>query len=321
MEYRKLGNSDLNVPVISFGCWQFGGVETWGEQSDADSIAAVHAALECGINFFDTAQAYGGGYSESVLGKALEGRRDEAIIASKQGSRDPSVIEETCDASLKRLGTDVIDLYQIHWNRHETPLEDHLEVMHRLREKGKIRHFGVSNFGVKDLATTIPYNGSPPVSNQLPYSLLWRAIEYDIQSILDKNGVGILCYSPLMQGLLTGRFKTPESFPDGRRRTRIFTEDGGVKVFETLADIEKICQEANMPMQLLSLHWLLSKKAVTSVITGARNPQQIRDNASILETKPDPQVLDQLTVATESLKKIIGTNPDPWRSGSDSWVN
>ena len=130
MEYRKLGNSDLNVPVISFGCWQFCGVETWGEQSDADSIAAVHAALECGINFFDTAQAYGGGYSEKVLGKALEGRRDEAIIASKQGVKDPSVIEETCDASLKRLRTDVIDLYQIHWNRHETPLEDHLEVMY-----------------------------------------------------------------------------------------------------------------------------------------------------------------------------------------------
>ncbi len=317
MEYRKLGNSDLEIPVISFGCWQFGGIETWGTQSDADSIKAVHAALDCGINFFDTAMAYGGGHSEEVLGKALEGRRDEAIIATKQGAADPSLIEENCDASLKRLNIDVIDLYQIHWARHENPTEGHLEVMHQLQDKGKIRYYGVSNFGVEDSNISISYQQRPPVSNQLPYSLLWRAIEYDIQSILDENKMGILCYSPLMQGLLTGRFKTPASVPEGRRRTRIFTEDGGKRVFETLAELEKICQEAEMPMHVLALHWLLSQKAVTSVITGARNPQQIQDNASVLETKPDPQVLDRLTAATESLKEFIGRNPDPWRT--ESW--
>ncbi|MBL4575065.1 MAG: aldo/keto reductase [Opitutaceae bacterium] len=318
MEYRNLGKSDLEVPVISFGCWQFGSVETWGEQSQADSTEAVHAALDCGINLFDTAAAYGGGQSEEVLGKALKGRRSEAIIASKQGSPNPAQIEARCDHSLKMLGTDVIDLYQIHWARHETPLEDHLEVMHRLRDKGKIRYFGVSNFGLKDMEITIPYGEHPLVSNQLPYSLLWRAIEDEINPVLDKNTVGLLCYSPLMQGLLTGRYKTPDSFPEGRRSTRVFTEDGGKRAFETLAEIEKISDKAGISMQVLALHWLLSNKTVSSVITGARNAKQIRENAAVVDTTVDPQILNQLTAATDSLKQAMGPNPDLWRSGSDS---
>ena len=204
MRYRELGRTGKQVSVIAMGCWSFSGGATWGDQEDRDSIAAVHAALDAGINFFDTAEGYGRGKSEEVLGEALVGRRDEAVLATKVSRNNlaPEQVPLSCEASLRRLRTDHIDLYQIHWPSREVPFEETAEALQKLVEQGKIGAIGVSNFGVIDLPQFVDV--CRVESNQLPYSLIWRAIEFGIVDACQAAGAGILCYSPLAQGLLTG---------------------------------------------------------------------------------------------------------------------
>ena len=225
MDYKKLGNTDIEVSTFALGCWPFAGGDVWGEQDDGDSIAAVHAALDAGINFFDTAEGYGAGKSEQVLGEGLVGRRQEAIIATKISPPhlDPKLVEETCDNSLKHLGTDYIDLYQIHWPNHDIPLDYQWEALTRLVEKGKVRTLGVCNFAIDDLSEAL--NTGECQSDQLPYNLAWRAIEYEIQSLCSESNTGIICYSPLAQGVLTGRYKNADEVPDGLARSRHYSKD------------------------------------------------------------------------------------------------
>ena len=172
MDYKKLGNTDIKVSTFALGCWPFAGGDVWGEQDDGDSITAVHAALDAGINFFDTAEGYGAGKSEQVLGEGLMGRRQEAIIATKISPPhlDPKLVEETCDNSLKHLGTDYIDLYQIHWPNHDIPLDYQWEALTRLVEKGKVRALGVCNFVIDDLT------GSGRASRKIWMASLSRAM-------------------------------------------------------------------------------------------------------------------------------------------------
>ncbi len=196
--------------------------------------------------------------------------------------------------------------------------------MEKLKEEGKIRLMGCSNFGEMDL-TEILGKGRIEV-NQLPYNLIWRAIEYEIQPICLKNNIAITCYSPLAQGLLTGKFNSADEVPEGRARTRHFSvnrpqarhgEVGAEKeTFETLAKIRKICQEINAPMTQVVLSWLLSRPGITSIIAGARNPQQININVKAAELKLPPETLEQLTLASEDLKKRLGSSPDMWDSDS-----
>ena len=183
MEYRKLGQTDIDVSVIGLGCWPFAGGAYWGEQDDEDSIATVRAALDAGINFFDTAEGYGRGYSEQVLGRGLQGRRHEAVIATKVSASHLSAEEvaRACEQSLTNLQTDYIDLYQIHWPNWQIPLSETVEALGLLRQGGKIRAIGVSNFAVRDQSDMLAL--SDCATNQLPYSLLWRVIEDDIQPL------------------------------------------------------------------------------------------------------------------------------------------
>jgi aryl-alcohol dehydrogenase-like predicted oxidoreductase len=326
MKTHVLGGTQLSVSKIALGCWGFAGGSMWGSQAESDSIATVAAALDAGINFFENAQGYGDGYSEEVLGKALVGRRHEALIATKIRLSDPSSdgIEAACEQSLRRLGTDYIDLLQPHWPNRQAPAEEIYQVFTKLREAGKIRAFGVSNYGVGDLSEIL--RSGTVVSNQLPYSLLFRAIEYELQPLCVRENVGILCYSTLLHGLLAGKYRTPQEVPDGRARTRHFSssrsqvrhgEDGcETEVFEALEHFRQIAAGIHQPMSLVAVSWVLHQPGVVSVIVGARKPEQISQMAAVADLHLDPQTIQELDAATGKVKGILGPNPDMWMSKS-----
>ena len=311
---------------IALGCWGFVGGSMWGDQQESVSIDTVSAALDSGINFFDNAHGYGDGYAEEVLGKALLGRRHQAIIATKitintDAEKD---VAANCELSLRRLQTDYIDLLQIHWPNHQIPPDDVYQAFCKLLEAGKIRAFGVSNYGVGDLIDILQVGRV--ATNQLPYSLLFRAIEYQIQPLCVQRGVGILCYSALLHGLLADKYATLEDMPDGRARTRHFsknrpgtrhTEDGcEQETFDALQRIRQIAADINQPVSLVAVAWVLHQPAVTAAIVGARNPQQIRQMAAAAALKLDPETLQKLDDATDPVKKALGLNPDMWDTQS-----
>ncbi|HBY06264.1 MAG TPA: aldo/keto reductase [Chloroflexi bacterium] len=326
MEKIQLSNTDLRVSKIALGCWGFAGGSMWGAQDDADSIATIHAALDTGINFFENAQGYGDGYSETVLGRALQGRRHEAIIATKMRPQDtsPQGIEAACEQSLKRLQIGYIDLLQPHWPFRQISAEETFLAFENLRQAGKIRAFGVSNYGVGDLGEILQV--TPAASNQLPYSLLFRAIEYDVQPLCVQENVSILCYSTLLHGLLAGKFTSADEIPDGRARTRHFSKNRSgtrhdeegceTEVFAALEQIRQIAAEIGQPMALVAVAWVLHQPGVASVIAGARQPEQIRELAAAADLVLEPKVIQKLNATTEPVKQILGPNPDMWMSES-----
>lgn len=325
MQSTQLGNTGISVSRITMGCWGLVGGPMWGEQEEATSLSTISAALDAGINCFDTAEGYGKGYSEEVLGKALAGRRDQAVIATKVGGdQSAAAVQAACEHSLKRLQTDYIDLYQIHWPDRNTPIEETMLALYKLREAGKIRAIGVCNFGVQDL-TGLPEVGHI-ASNQLPYSLLWRAIEYEIQPLCVQKDISVLCYSPLLHGLLAGKYTSADEVPEGRARTRHFsktrpltrhTEDGcEEETFTAIANIRRIAAEIEQPMSLVAVAWVLRQAGVASVIAGARTPEQVSQIAGATALELSTETLQALAAATETVKQKIGKNPDMWLSNS-----
>jgi len=326
MEYRKLGRSELEVSAVCVGLWAIVGDETWGPQDESEAIAAIQAALDAGINFFDTAEGYGSGRSEELLRQALAGRRDEAVIATKvsRAHLSPEQVRRACEGSLRRLGTEYIDLYIVHWPSRTVPVEETWRAMEKLKEQGKVRVLGVSNFARGDLTELLEH--CRPEADQLPYSLLWRAIEHEVVPLCVANDVSVTCYSPLAQGLLTGKFATPDDVPPGRARTRLFSsnrpqarhgEPGAeAETFTAIERISSIAEELGKPMAQVSLAWLLAQPGVTSVIAGARSPRQVRENAAAGDLKLSGDVVRRLSQTTDELKGIFGTNPDMWESES-----
>jgi len=331
MRTRKLGGTDLEVSTVAFGCWAIVGGFNWGPQDEEDSIAALRAAHEAGFTLFDTAEGYGDGYSEQLIGKALGGVRDEIVIASKvsPGHFAPDDMKAACDRSLERLGTDRIDLYQLHWPKHDIPIAETLGVLEELKRSGKILHAGVSNFGAVDLPEALAAAPGGPgliASNQLSYSLLFRAIEFEVAPACVEGGVGILTYSSLMQGLLTGKFASADDVPDDRARTRHFSSSrpqarhsGPGCEAETFAAVEAIREVADglgQPMADVSLAWIAAQPGVSSVIAGGRNADQARRNAKAGELELPADALARLSEAAEPLKQKLGPNPDMWQTGS-----
>jgi len=326
MQYRTLGRTDIQVSTICMGCWGLAGDFHWGPQDDADSIATVHAALDGGVNFFDTAELYGGGRSDEVLGRALKGVRQEAIIASKVAPQNlaPDDLVRSCEASLDRLDTDYIDLFQIHWRNREIPLEESWAAMERLQQAGKVRAIGVSNFGVMDLTELLAVG--QPASNQLAYSLLYRAVEYGVQPLCVENDVSLLAYSPLMHGLLAGKYESANQLPATRARTRHYSQDRphtrhsepGCEAETTAAmqEIRRISDEIGHSITHVSLAWLLHQPGVASVITGMRRPEQARDSALAADLTLSADALHQLDLATRPVKEILGPNLDMWQTES-----
>ncbi len=326
MKYRPLGQCAIPAPIVSMGCWAIVGDETWGPQDESESIATIHAALDAGVTLFDTAEGYGQGYSETVLGRALAGRRPEALIATKVSGRNLSAaaVRQACERSLQRLQTDYIDLYQVHWPSRVTPLAETLATLEELRREGKVRAIGVCNFGPRDLDDLLALGRVE--TNQLPYSLLWRAIEFEIRQRCVEAGMGILCYSPLAQGLLTGKFASASAVPDGRARTRIFSGERALarhgqagqeeEAFAALDRVRRISAAVGRPMAQVALAWLLHQPGVTSVIAGARRPEQIREAARAAEVELPPVIVQALSEATAALKQRLGPDPDMWQAES-----
>jgi len=326
MEYRTIGRTDIKVSITALGCWALAGEPEWGRVEEREAIDTIHAALESGVNFFDTAEAYGNGRSEERLGKALEGRRKEAVIATKFSARrlTGEAITEACNESLRRLRTDVIDLYQIHWPGRTLPLAEQLGAMERLREQGKVRAIGVCNCGPRDMEALLAAGRFE--SNQLAYNLLWRAVEFEIMDLCRANDISILPYSPLMQGLLTGKFKSPDDVPPQRARTRHFSKDRPNvrhgregcerETFETIDRIRAVSERIGRPMSCVALAWLLRRPSVASVLAGAKSQEQVRANVGAASLRLDDDIVEELSAITDGLKRRLGPEADMWAAQS-----
>lgn len=290
MQTRQLGKNGPQLTVIGFGAWAIGGPWQygWGKVNDAESIQAIHTALDNGINWIDTAAVYGFGHSEEVVGKAVKGIRNNVFIATKCGmindgtgnaiiNLKPENIRKEINDSLRRLQTDYIDLYQFHWPDPNTPVEDSWGTMVDLQKEGKVRFIGVSNFDVSLLDRCIKI--APVQSLQPPYSLLRRDIEKEILPYCLKNGIGVIVYSPMQAGLLTGKFDINKlAEDDWRRKSKMYQEPYLSKALEFVERIRPIAEKSNKSVGNLAVAWVLRNSAVTSAIVGARNSKQVLEN-------------------------------------------
>ncbi len=326
MKYHKVGRTDIEVSAVAMGCWAIVDSGTWGSQDEKDAVAAIEASVDAGVTLFDTAEGYGAGASEELLGRTLRSRRHEVVIASKVSGRNMPrhKVVEACERSLRHLGTDYIDIYQLHWPNHNVPFEETAEAIRGLLDQGKVRAAGVSNFGPRDLTDLLPI--SRPEADQVCYNLLFRAPEYELLPVCIENGVSVLCYSPLAEALLTGKFANPDDVPVGRARTRHFSKDreqvrhdeagAEQETFEAVGRVRQVAERLGLPMAQVALAWLIRRAGVTSVIAGARSAQQARENAAAAEVELPDDVLAELAGATEPLKLKLGANLDPWQSKS-----
>jgi aryl-alcohol dehydrogenase-like predicted oxidoreductase len=288
---RVLGNSDLALTPIGYGAWAIGGGNwefAWGAQDDDESLRTIERALDSGINWIDTAAIYGLGHSEEVVGRALKGRAHKPLVFTKCSMRwnaDRSIyhslsaksLQQELESSLRRLGVDTIDLYQIHWPNPEGEIEEGWETLARFQEEGKVRYIGVSNFSVAQMKRAQKI--APITSLQPPYSLLRRDIENEILPFCRENNIGVINYSPMVSGLLTGKMSTErvKSLPDDdwRKRSPNFNEP---KLSRNLALVEilrEIGREHGVEPGVVAVAWTLRHPAITAAIVGARRPDQV----------------------------------------------
>jgi aryl-alcohol dehydrogenase-like predicted oxidoreductase len=275
------------------GSWKFG----WGDQDDTQSILAVHRALDLGVNWIDTAAIYGHGHAEEVMGRAIQGRRDSIVLATKcgrvweQGSTEigkclrRASIKRELEASLKRMSVEVVDLYQIHWPEPDEDIEEGWEAVSELKQEGKIRYGGVSNFSRSQLER-IGSSHPLPVSLQSPYSMICRDIETDEVPYCLENDIGILAYSPMQAGLLTGAFSAERvaslASSDWRRKDRLFKEPQLSRALGLVELLRELAGPERTPAQL-AIAWVLWRPEVTAAIVGARRPEQIEETARAAE--------------------------------------
>jgi aryl-alcohol dehydrogenase-like predicted oxidoreductase len=292
MQQRRLGFTDLYLTTVGFGAWAIGGPWDfgWGPQDDDDSIATIQRAVDLGINWIDTAAAYGLGHSEEIVGRALKGRRDGVILATKCGLawNDPSEkkvfnrlkawsVRQEAEGSLRRLGVEVIDLYQVHWPRPDEDLEEGWAEIARLVEEGKVRYAGVSNFSVDQIRRCQAIH--PVASLQPPYSLIDQRVEAELLPFCAANDIGVVAYSPMASGLLTGKFTAEriEALPedDVRRRNGHFREPELSANFALIDALRPIAARHGRTVGQLAIAWTLRRPELTSAIVGARRPGQV----------------------------------------------
>jgi len=311
MEYRKIGNSDLELSVITFGAWAAGGW-MWGSTDRNDAINAIKAGYDLGVTSIDTAPIYGQGDSEEIVGDAIKGiSRDKLQLVTKFGMRwdlakgdfgfksknndgkeidiykyagKESVIYE-CEQSLKRLGTDYIDLYQIHWPDVTTPISETFEAVSRLIEQGKVRYAGVCNYDaaqLKEADQTLEI-----ISNQIPFSMVNRGVEEETVPYCIENNKSVLAYSPMERGLLTGKMTADYKFEEGdhRQGNKFFSPESIEKTNAFLAKIKPLADEKNATLSQLVLRWTVQRPGITIALVGARNEKQAVQNAGAINVK------------------------------------
>ncbi len=333
MHYRALGNSGLNASVVGLGTWVLGGGQIWGADTDnAESIRAIHTALDLGINLLDTAPAYGWGRSEEVVGKALKGRRDQAIIATKCGfwtddgrgsffaefdgrvmrrSLRPDTIQIEIERSLQRLGADCIDLYQTHWPSGPpdfTPVADTIACLMKLKDQGKIRAIGVCNVALDELKENL--RCGPVVSDQFWYSMLHRDAEKEILPHCAQHGVATLTYMSLQQGLLTGKIGMDRVFKPSEFRSNEFWNAwllpaNRKRVLDLLAGWTDLTKKYECTLAQLVIAWTLAQPGVTHALIGGRTAEQVRENARGGELKLEPADVLRIRSDAEALGEPV----------------
>ncbi|MES4901260.1 MULTISPECIES: aldo/keto reductase family protein [unclassified Streptomyces] len=321
MEHRQLGRSGLMVSEITYGNWL-----THGESVGRDAaLACVRAALDCGVTTFDTADVYAQGAAEDLLGEALGGvRRSSVEIATKvclptgDGPNDRGLsrkhVMESCHASLRRLGTDYVDLYQAHRFDERTPLEETLVAFDDLVRQGKVLYVGVSEWTAPQIESALRMAGefglrSRIVSNQPQYNMLWRVIEPEVLPLCLREGIGQLAFQPLAQGVLTGKYRPGQAPPEGSRATasgrgpRFVSRVLGSGLLERVAQLRPVAEEAGLSMARLAIAWVLRQPGVSATVIGASRPEQVTENAAAAGVRLEDEVL-------ERVDKVLGEMVD-----------
>ncbi len=299
MRYRVLGGSGIEASIVAFGAWAVGGW-WWGGADDSESIDAIRKALDLGITFIDTAPAYGLGHSEEVVGKAIKGRRDEVVLATKCGLvwhsdrgnhffdesgksvrryLGPESIRYEVDQSLRRLQTDVIDLYQTHWQDPTTPIEETMGALLELKREGKIRAIGVSNATVEQMDE---YRKAGPLdADQEKYSMLSRKIDEEQLPYCERENIAVLAYSPLAQGLLTGKMTADRAIPEGdyRAEDAKFSAENRKRILAFLERVRPVADEHKATLAQLAIAWTLARPGLSHSLVGARSAAQVDENA------------------------------------------
>ena len=305
MEYRKLG--DLEVSVIGYGAWGIGGAPFWKNEGDKKSIDSIKASFDQGINIFDTAPVYGFGHSEKLIGEALKPVRENVILATKCGLRwdkeslsalrkdasRKSILEEI-DQSLKRLGTDWIDLYQVHWPDVETSHQETMEALLEIQEQGKICSIGVSNYSAAQIKECSQY--AKIISLQPEYSLLAREIEKETAPLCIENNIGIIAYSPLSSGVLTGKYDKNTKFKDWRGKGIIgtFAGEGYTKNISKVDMLKVIALEEGKTCGQVAINWVLRQPGLTTALVGVKNPVQMEENLKSIGWQPSKENCEKI---------------------------
>lgn len=340
MEYRLLGRSGLKVSALSFGAATFGGgtefFRAWGETQADEARRMIDLCIDAGVNLFDTANGYSDGLAEEILGKALKGKRDRVLISTKSyfpmgpgpnevGSSRLHVLEQV-DASLRRLGTDRIDIYHMHGFDALTPIEEVLDTLNTLVHAGKIRYIACSNFSgwhlMKSLAISDRYGWTRYVAHQVYYSLIGREYEWELMPLALDQGVGALVWSPLGWGRLTGKLRRGQPLPAVSRLHK--TAESGPQVsdeylYGVVDAIDEVAKETGKTVPQIALNWLLQRPSVSSVIMGARTEEQLKQNLQAEGWKLTAEQVAKLDAASEAQqiypywhqRSVIQRNPPP----------
>ena len=314
---RQLGTSEIYITPIVMGTWQ-AGKRMWVGIEDAETVKAMRGAFEAGITAFDTAEVYGEGHSEQIVGKALSDVRSQVVYASKVFANHLKygAVIEACDRSLKNLNTDYIDLYQIHWpsgtwNSEVVPIAETMGALNKLKEQGKIRAIGVSNFSPAQIEEAAQYGRID--SLQPPYSLFWRWVEKDAMPYCVENHISILAYSSLAQGILTGKFGPEHKFEEGdhRAKNKLFKPENYGRVQAALDRLRPIADRHQTSLGNLALAWLIAQPQ-TNAIVGARRAEQAAENVKAAEVKLSAEELAEIDAIGRTVTDHLDDNPVMW---------
>jgi aryl-alcohol dehydrogenase-like predicted oxidoreductase len=321
MEYRQLGRCGLMVPALTLGTGTFGGTQMfkeWGDTDTKEATRLVDVCIEAGLTMLDSADIYSSGLAEEILGKAIKGRRDKVLISTKatfrsgEGPNDVGSsrvhLLQAVDAALRRLGTDVIDLFQLHGFDAKTPIEETVATLDGLVRAGKIRYVGCSNFSgwhlMKSLVVSDRYGLARYVAHQAYYSLVGRDYEWELMPLGLAEGVGAVVWSPLGWGRLTGKIRRGQPVPEGSRRQSTVGNEIGPpaddeRVFRIVDSIDTVATETGKTVPQIAINWLLQRPTVSTVIIGARNEEQLRQNLGSVGWQLTPEQIARLDEASE----------------------
>ena len=319
MEYRLLGRSGFSVPALSFGTATFGGgndfFRAWGASDVKEATRLIDVSLDAGLTMFDSADAYSAGLAEEILGQAIKGRRDKVLISTKATFRmgpTPNNLGSSrhhliaaCEASLKRLGTDYIDLWQMHGFDAKTPIEETMRALDDLVSAGKVRYIGCSNYSgwhlMKALAIADRYGWTRFVAHQAYYSLIGRDYEWELMPLGIEEGVGGVIWSPLAGGKLTGKFSRGRPIPEGTRIAQIGAMGPQVpdeQLYAIVDVLDALAKETGRTISQVALNWVLSRPTISTVVVGARNEAQLKENLGAVEFKLTPEQIKRLDEAS-----------------------